>query len=142
MIPNLEKVGGDTTALNDPRITRVGRYIRKCKFDELPQLLNVLIGDMGLVGPRPELPYYTDRYTKKEKEILKIRPGITDLGSLEFHSLGKCVGDNDVDRFFEKNILAEKNRLRLEYVQRMSLWLDLKILTKTAGLILKKLWTI
>lgn len=87
MIKNADKVGGGTTALNDPRITKVGNVLRKTKLDEIPQLGQVFIGKMSLIGPRPELVRYTNQYEGEEKDILKVRPGITDFSSVEFINL-------------------------------------------------------
>ena len=91
MYKGADKLGG-TTALNDPRITRAGRLLRKVKLDELPQLYNVLLGSMSFVGPRPELLRYTEAYEGEEKQILEVRPGITDFSSIEFISLDEIVG--------------------------------------------------
>lgn len=133
-----EKPAGDTTALNDPRITRVGAVLRKYKFDEFPQLINVLKGEMSIVSPRPELPAYTDRYTMEEKLILTVRPGITDLSSIEFSSLDEQVGEEDPDRVYEQKILPVKNRMRLEYVKNMSFRQDMKLILLTFTAILRK----
>src|SRR5947209_2777302 len=92
MVVNAERMGGGTTALNDPRVFRFGRILRHVKLDELPQLLNVLRGEMSLVGPRPELPRYTDQYNADEKMILSVPPGITDYSSIRFSSLDEIVG--------------------------------------------------
>ena len=116
-----------TTSSNDDRITSLGFYLRKYKIDELPQLINVLMGHMSIVGPRPELPYYTKMYSKKEKTILSVRPGITDFASVEFYNLNNLIPDNDSNNFFEKNILKKKNRLRLKYVNEISFLTDCKI---------------
>jgi lipopolysaccharide/colanic/teichoic acid biosynthesis glycosyltransferase len=133
-----EKPAGDTTALDDPRITDVGRILRKYKFDEFPQLINVIKGEMSMVGPRPELPAYTDRYTAEEKLILTVRPGITDLSSIEFSSLDEQVGAKDPDRVYEEKILPVKNRMRLEYVKNMSFLRDMKLILLTFMAILRK----
>ena len=100
MYPGMEKPGGDTTAFQDPRITPAGKILRRLKLDEFPQLFNVILGEMSLVGPRPELPAYTDQYDEKEQVILSVRPGITDFSSLELISLDEEVGSKDPDRFF------------------------------------------
>ena len=139
MIVDAERKGGGTTAFGDKRIFPFGRFLRRYKLDELPQLLNVLRGEMSLVGPRPELPKYTDQYTAKERKILTVRPGITDLSSIRFSSLDKIVGDRDADEMFEKKVLPEKNRLRLQYVETQSLIGDLKILLLTVWCILRKI---
>jgi lipopolysaccharide/colanic/teichoic acid biosynthesis glycosyltransferase len=109
MVMNAEKLGGGTTALGDVRITRVGSLLRKFKLDEFPQLINIVLGDMSLVGPRPELLQYTDLFQGEEKKILSVRPGITDYSSMEFVALEEIVGRVDVDRIFEEKILARKN---------------------------------
>ena len=138
MILNAEKCGGGTTALHDPRITRIGVFFRKYKIDEIPQLLNVINGDMSIVGPRPELIAYTQKYNEKEMCILNVRPGITDLSSIEFNSLDECVGSVDADRVFEEYILPRKNKLRINYVKNQSFWLDIKIIFKTIWIVLEK----
>jgi lipopolysaccharide/colanic/teichoic acid biosynthesis glycosyltransferase len=135
-----EKPNGDTTALNDHRITRVGGVLRKYKLDEFPQLINVLKGEMSMVGPRPELPAYTDRYTAEEKLILAVRPGITDLSSIEFISLDELVGAEEPDMVYEEKILSVKNRMRLEYVKNMSFWQDMKLILFTFREILRKVF--
>jgi lipopolysaccharide/colanic/teichoic acid biosynthesis glycosyltransferase len=140
MMVDAERKGGGTTALGDPRIFPFGRFLRRYKLDELPQFLNVLRGEMSLVGPRPELPVYTDRYTGREKEILSVRPGITDLSSIRFSSLDEVVGAQDADRVFEEKVLPEKNRLRLHYVQTWSFGNDLKILFMTGWCIVRKIF--
>ena len=137
---NREKAGGDTTALNDPRITRIGSFLRRFKLDELPQLINVLKGEMSLVGPRPELSHYTDRYTMEEKQILSVKPGITDLSSVKFSALDERVGAVDADVVFERTILPEKNRLRLQYVRERSFFLDMKIAADTLRAIARRAW--
>ncbi len=121
-----------TTALNDPRVTRAGEFLRKYKIDELPQLINVFLGQMSLVGPRPELPRYTQLFQGDEKLILTVRPGITDYSSIRFSSLQDVVGAHDVDRVFEERVLPIKNQLRVKYVRERSFWVDLKILFQTA----------
>jgi len=138
MIVNAEQKGGGTTALNDPRVFPFGRILRHVKLDELPQLLNVLRGEMSLVGPRPELPRYTDQYNADEKMILSVPPGITDYSSIRFSSLDEVVGARNADAEFEKNVLPEKNRLRLHYVQSRSFFGDLKILFLTVWCVLRK----
>lgn len=140
MIVDGELRGGTTTGQNDPRVTRVGAFLRNYKFDELPQLLNVLIGDMSLVGPRPEVPEYTDLYSPDERRILSVRPGITDLASLEFHDLQSAVGGKDPDQIYRERVLPRKNKLRLRYVDTQSLIGDLRILLRTIAQLTARSW--
>ena len=131
MVCDAEQLGGGTTKLNDPRVTRTGKVMRKWKLDELPQLINVLVGEMSFVGPRPELPQYTDQYDDDEQIILSVRPGITDISSLQFISLDETVGAGDADAMYEEHVLKEKNRLRRLYVEKQGPALDARIFTAT-----------
>jgi lipopolysaccharide/colanic/teichoic acid biosynthesis glycosyltransferase len=135
MYLDADKLGG-TTGANDPRITKIGRFLRKYKIDELPQLINVVMGDMSLVGPRPELEEHTSAYTPEERQILSVRPGITDESSMRFHNLGELVGDDDPHRVFIEKFRAEKNQLRLDYVKNQSFSNDLRILFRTLKLVI------
>lgn len=133
MINNAEKIGRSISILNDKRITFIGKYLRKSKLDELPQLINVLIGDMSLVGPRPELLRFVNCYPKEYCEILKIKPGISDYASIMFINESKILIDsNDPESFYVKEILPQKLELCMKYLQEMSLEIDIKILFKTA----------
>jgi lipopolysaccharide/colanic/teichoic acid biosynthesis glycosyltransferase len=111
MVVNAERLGGGSTGKDDPRVTRLGRTLRRYKLDELPQLLNVLTGDMSLVGPRPELPQYTNLYTDEEQLILTVRPGITDYASLEFINLGEILGNDSPDTVYEEQVRPTMNLL-------------------------------
>ena len=132
MVVDAEKKGGASTAVDDPRLTRVGRVLRKYKLDELPQFFNVLGGSMSLVGPRPQVLAYTDLYQGEERLVLNMRPGITDLASLYFSDMDKILGSGDVDAKYAQEIEPVKNVLRLRYVKEASLVLDLRILVETA----------
>lgn len=139
MVINAESVGGSSTSDRDPRITGVGRFMRKCKLDELPQLFNVLLGQMSFVGPRPEVQQYVDLYTEEEKAILDLRPGITDWASIWNSDEGAILaGCDDPDKGYEELIRPTKLRLQLFYARRHSLWIDLKIIFYTLYAILKK----
>ncbi len=138
MVVDAENLGGGTTALGDKRITRMGAILRKFKLDEFPQLINIILGDMSLVGPRPELLQYTDLFEGEEKKILSVRPGVTDYSSMEFVALDEMVGRVDVDRIFEEKILARKNELRIKYVNEQNFLLDLKLIFLTLWGIVKK----
>lgn len=129
---------GGTTALNDPRITRTGRLLRKLKLDELPQAYNVLLGSMSFVGPRPELLRYTEAYTGEEKLILEVRPGITDFSSIEFISLDEIVGADNADEMYERHVLRRKNQLRLRYAREVSLKTDVQLFFRTVACVLQK----
>lgn len=137
MYRDADKYGG-TTALNDPRITRVGRYLRKLKIDELPQIFNVLTGTMSFIGPRPELLQYTEAYQGEEKLILEVRPGITDFSSIEFIDLDEIVGAENADEMYEKYVLQKKNRLRIRYAREVSFWTDACLFGKTVLAVLRK----
>ena len=130
-------VGADqyasTTALDDPRVTRVGRVLRRSKLDELPQLFNILKGEMSFIGPRPELLRYTMRYTPQEQCILWVRPGITDRSSIVYIAQDEIVGTENPVENFEKYILPEKNRLRVEYALHQSFPLDVELFFETIG---------
>jgi lipopolysaccharide/colanic/teichoic acid biosynthesis glycosyltransferase len=138
MVVDAERLGGCTTGLNDPRVFPFGRFLRKYKLDELPQVLNVIRGEMSLVGPRPEVPLYTDQYGGDELLILRVKPGITDFSSIEFSSLDEIVGEGDADRVFEEKVLERKNRLRVRYARERSFLVDLVIIARTIGAIVKK----
>lgn len=131
MVVNAEKIGGESTGKDDPRITRVGRFLRRYKLDELPQLINVIRGEMSIVGPRPEVLTYTNRYEGDERLILTVRPGITDYSSIQFIQLGEVLGSEDPDRVYEEKVLPVKNALRLKYVKEQSFLGDLVIIAKT-----------
>ena len=131
MVADAEGLGGYSTAIDDKRLTLIGKFIRGFKLDELPQFVNVLMGDMSIVGPRPQVTYYTDQYKGDLLEILSVKPGITDLASLSFINMDKTLGSKDVDIKYEKEIEPIKNQLRLKYVRKKSLWLDLTILFLT-----------
>ena len=131
MVVNAEELGGFSTAENDPRLTKIGKFLRSFKVDELPQLFNVIQGQMSLVGPRPQVTFYTDKYNAEEKEILKMKPGITDLASLFFINMDVTLGNEDVDRIYENRIEPLKNKLRLLYVKNASIYLDILILIAT-----------
>jgi lipopolysaccharide/colanic/teichoic acid biosynthesis glycosyltransferase len=138
MVVDAESLGGPTTGTNDPRVTPVGRFLRRTKLDELPQFINVLLGDMSLVGPRPEVERYASRYVGEERLILAMRPGITDYASIEFADLDDRVGTEDPDTFFQERILPRKNALRVRYVKEWSLWSDLQILWATVFRVLRR----
>jgi lipopolysaccharide/colanic/teichoic acid biosynthesis glycosyltransferase len=138
MVVGADKYSG-TTALNDPRVTRVGRVLRRTKLDELPQLFNILTGDMSFIGPRPELLKYTVRYTPEEQCILWVRPGISDDSSIKLISLDEAVGHDDPEGAYERNILGEKNRMRVAYAQNQSFWGDAALFVRTSGCVLQKI---
>jgi len=138
MVANADKIGGSSTAADDPRITRVGRVLRRYKLDELPQLINVLFGTMSLVGPRPQVKWAVDLYTEAERAVLNVPPGITDYASLRFPNEGELLrGSADPDGDYMEKIHPEKMRLSLEYVRRRSLRTDLAILARTLAAVLK-----
>ena len=132
MVLDAEKLGGPSTADDDPRITKVGRLIRKYKVDEVPQLINVLKGEMSCVGPRPEVQYYVDMFTEEEKAILRVRPGITDWASLWNPDEGAILaGSSDPEKAYMENVRPTKIRLQLKYIEERSLWVDMKIILFT-----------
>ncbi len=132
MVINADKIGGSSTPEDDLRITRIGKYLRKYKLDELPQLVNVLKGEMSIVGPRPEVPYYVDMYSEKEKAILSVRPGITDWASLWNSDEGKLLaGSSNPEKAYMENIRPTKIKLQLKYVNERSFFTDLSIICQT-----------
>ncbi len=129
MIVNAEKQGSSVTRAGDHRVTPVGGILRKTKLDELPQLWNVLRGEMSLVGPRPEVPRYVDRYTPAQRHVLNLKPGITDLASLEFRreeELLRNVGDTE--KFYIEHCLPKKIELNLHYHRHANMWQDTRII--------------
>ena len=137
MIVRAEDLGGYTTGAVDPRITGVGRVLRRSKLDELPQLFNVLRGEMCLVGPRPEIEVYTRQYSTDERRALTVTPGITDLATIELFDLQSIVGSENPEHEFLNRVFPAKNMLRLRYIDSMGFSLDMKILAITAWLIVQ-----
>lgn len=133
MVDDAESIGGKITAGEDPRITKSGKFLRKYKIDELPQLIDVLLGHMSLVGPRPEVPEFMNLYPIDIRDkVLSVRPGITDLASIEMIDETQLLGNfNDAREAYIKIILPIKQRYYLEYVENRSFWLDLKIILFT-----------
>lgn len=136
MVVNADKLGSSVTTGRDPRITPIGRILRKTKLDELPQLFNVLKGDMSLVGPRPDVPEIIARYTPEMRRVLEIKPGITSLATLHFKNEEELLAKvPDPDVFYEKTLVPLKVKLAMEHVDRKSFWFDLKILVQTVWMI-------
>jgi lipopolysaccharide/colanic/teichoic acid biosynthesis glycosyltransferase len=139
MVINADKIGGPSTAADDPRLTKIGLFLKKYQLDELPQLINVIKGDMSVVGPRPEVKVYVDMMTDEERSvILSVRPGITDLASLwNFHEAEILKGSSDPEKTYMEKIRPEKLRLQQEYVKTASFFLDMKIIFKTIAKLFK-----
>lgn len=139
MVVNADKNKVDSTSANDVRITTVGKFIRKFKLDELTQLWNVLIGDMSLVGPRPNVSRETDLYTAEEKRLLSVKPGVTDISSIVFSDEGDILADSkDPNLDYNQLVRPWKSRLGLFYVDHSSLGVDIRLVFLTANAILSK----
>ena len=138
------RVGADKGSLvtiggHDPRVTRSGYFIRKFKFDELPQLINVFLGDMSLVGPRPEVRHYVDYWTPEQMHVLDVRPGITDPASIKFRNENELMEQaEDPEKYYIEVIMQEKIKLYLEYVEKHSFFYDLGLIFKTFWVIVKE----
>lgn len=133
-----EKEGQITVGGRDSRITRIGYFLRKYKVDELPQLLNILRGDMSFVGPRPEVPRYVALYTPDQRAVLNVRPGLTDYASVEFIDENEILGHaEDAEKCYVEEILPKKLALQLKYIENMSMAEDLRILFRTARRIVR-----
>ncbi len=132
MVVNADKIGGSSTPEDDPRITRVGKFLRRYKLDELPQFFNVLVGDMSIVGPRPQVAWAVELYSPEERALLTVRPGITDDASIKFRNEGEILrGAADPDKAYLEIIAPEKIRLGLEYVRNHSIFTDVRIIIRT-----------
>jgi len=132
MVVDADKIGGPSTSDNDPRITKIGKSIRKYKLDEAPQIINVLKGEMSFVGPRPEVPFYVNMFTDEEKSILTVKPGMTDWASIWDSDEGALLaGSPDPEKTYMEKIRPQKIKLQLEYVKTHSFGIDLKIILKT-----------
>ena len=132
MVVDAEKLGKQITIGNDSRITRIGKFLRKYKLDELPQLFNVLKGDMSLVGPRPEVPKYVKLYSEAEREVLKVKPGITDFASIEYRDENEILGNvENPEEYYINEIMKDKLQLNLKYISNNNIFLDIKIILKT-----------
>ncbi len=133
-----ESHGGQLTIGADPRVTKVGAFLRKWKIDELPQLVNVVRGEMALVGPRPEVPRYVELYTPDQRRVLRAKPGITDPASIQFRSESEFMArQDDPERYYREVLMPLKLQINLEYLDRRSLTSDFGILVATALAVLK-----
>ena len=138
MVVDAARIGGASTADDDPRLTRAGRFLRRWKLDELPQFLNVLRGEMSLVGPRPQVPQDVARYTERERGLLAVRPGITDWASVLFRNEGEILaGHADPDLAYDELIRPRKSALGLAYVAGRGMRTDLRILLLTARVVFR-----
>lgn len=134
MYPDADKKGLLTVGGRDPRITRLGYYLRKFKLDELPQLLNVLNGSMSLVGPRPEVKKYVDLYTPEQRKVLNVRPGITDYASLEYFSENELLAaSKDPEKTYISEVMPAKLELNKKYIEEAGLYTDIRIILRTLG---------
>lgn len=132
-----DKKGLITVGNHDCRVTKSGYYIRKYKLDEIPQLINVFIGDMSLVGPRPEVRKYVDMYTDEQLQVLRVRPGITDMASICYRNENELLAQvEEPEKYYKEVIMPDKLRINLEYVQNHSFTYDLKLIMKTFKAIL------
>lgn len=134
---NSDRAGLITVGAHDSRITKSGRFIRKFKLDEFPQLFNVLTGEMSIVGPRPEVAKYVALYTPEQKKVLTVLPGLTDYASLEYFDENELLAESeDPEKTYIEEVLPEKIRLNLKYIEDQSTSTDLKIILKTLGKII------
>jgi lipopolysaccharide/colanic/teichoic acid biosynthesis glycosyltransferase len=134
MIPDAEQRGGALTVGDDPRTTRVGRWLRRSKLDELPQLFNVLAGDMSLVGPRPEVPRYVARYSADQRRVLDLVPGLTDPASIAYSRESELLARAaDPDRYYVTTVMPDKIRINLAYAAHATRWTDVKVVVETLG---------
>ena len=138
MVENADKSGALTIGGRDPRVTQVGYYLRKYKLDELPQLINVLLGSMSFVGPRPEVRKYVDMYTQEQKIVLNVRPGITDMASIEFKNENEILAlQNNPDQYYINVIMPKKLEINIKYLKERGLLKDFLVVLKTFNAILK-----
>jgi len=129
---------GQLTVGNDARVTRVGHFIRKTKIDEFPQLLNIIKGDMSVVGPRPEVPKYVALYNEEQMRVLSVRPGLTDLASLKYFNEQEVLGKSlDPEKTYIEEVMPEKLRLNLQYVSQRSFYLDMSLIFRTIAKIFR-----
>lgn len=132
MVTDAEKLGKQITVGKDNRITKVGAFLRKFKIDELPQLFNVLKGDMSLVGPRPEVPKYVSLYNEEQRKVLEVRPGITDIASLRYKDENDILGKVDnPEEYYINVIMKDKLKLNLEYIEKNNIFFDIYLIIKT-----------
>lgn len=138
MVVDAEKLGTQITIGKDPRITKIGHFLRKTKLDELPQLFNVLKGEMSFVGPRPEVPKYTKLYSEQQRLVFTVRPGITDYASIKYRDENELLGNvKNPEKVYIEEIMPDKLHLNIEYIQRRSLLEDIKIIFLTVMKIMK-----
>lgn len=134
MVMDAESLGKQITVGKDPRITKVGHFLRSYKLDEFPQLINVLIGNMSLVGPRPEVPRYVETYNDVQRKVLLVKPGITDYASIKFRNENDILGkSNNPEEDYINIIMPTKLDLNLKYIDEMSLIYDIKLIFQTIG---------
>lgn len=132
MVPDAERQGKSLTVGRDQRITRVGHWLRKTKLDELPQLINVLVGEMSFVGPRPEVPTYVDNYTPQQRRVLDLLPGITDVASVRFADESELLAKvDDPERYYRDEIVPQKISLNLSYASQATIWTDMLVILRT-----------
>lgn len=136
MVMDAEKRGAQVTVGRDPRITRVGHTLRRFKLDEFPQLINVLVGEMSLVGPRPEVPRYVAEYSPEQRVVLELRPGITDPASISFRDEAALLAEKeDPEKAYLEEVMPEKIRINLDYAARASVFTDFAMVLKTLGVL-------
>jgi lipopolysaccharide/colanic/teichoic acid biosynthesis glycosyltransferase len=132
MVPDAERLGRQLTIGRDARVTRVGRWLRRSKLDELPQLLNVLAGEMSMVGPRPEVPYYVEKYSAEQRRVLELCPGITDPASIHYRGEAEVLAASpDPELLYVSGIMPEKIRINLEYAEQATGWTDFLVTLRT-----------
>lgn len=138
MVSDAESKGMQITVGADSRITKVGKFLRKTKIDELPQLINVLLGQMSFVGPRPEVPHYVELYTDYQRNVLRIKPGITELASIIYKDENEVLAQSDdPEKTYIEEIMPKKIEINMEYIQKMNVFYDIKLIFKTFAAVLE-----
>ncbi len=138
MVENADKNGSQVTVENDDRVTKIGKFLRKFRLDEIPQLINILIGDMSFVGTRPEVPKYVELYTDEMKATLLMKAGVTSLASIKFKDEEKLLQmDGNIDKIYIEDILPQKMQYNLEYLKRFNFFYDIKLMFMTLFAVIK-----